>query len=1435
MTERIQSHGQPSKVRPRLYAMFAALTMMATVAIPSALPKTANADQATEAGICTPEDMTLGENISTNQPDTGVATWVGRDMYIGGRPAGTSLDLTKESPTISFAAEAEGLTLVRGKLAIAKDGGSWGGNGFRFGRVGFGADFRPSTSNDGAALAVAGLDSNISRLPLGDRTGTEETTATVAAWKEGTHRGGAFVGKGDSDSIAYQAYIAGPYTHVVNNNSVDSLRANMTDTDGGSLVHWNQSGTDALKINGTNYTNYTTDVQTMSTSLSKAQAYGTAVDQSQNPGTKNSTTAAPGVYYGKGTNDSVEIKHYKYPNDYKYTFNYTSTYNTNLITFQGDGESTMQVFNLDASKLNQTTFFDETSGTVTGVEFAFSNIPDDASIAINVSGSSVQFHTGWRFWWLGKQIQGQWTSSEYGTAAQKIMWNFYEAKDSGDAPALKILGGVYNSEDTTSFSSATAEQKAEYGLGDDPAAAMLGSIMVPKGSFDDHVTTNGRVWVGVDFMMNNPVWVAKGTGFDGASKIGMDQERHNFSWYGSVQSTCSTLAWAKSDDSGKLLAGSVWGVYGSVENAAKKDHAFYNVKDNQVNTGDWDSDDGKFQVNSLNPGYDYFIREIEAPSGYAITDMIYKIHATEKGDVLNNTITGAWKVNSDGSTTEIKDSTQWGLTTVTDSTGTVQAIVNKPEGSAVAWGKYDGTIADSSKYQGLAGSEWTLTLPDGTKHTVTDNTRSVTAVSIFRDDKNVTGTTIDVSNSESLQFSATVYAGEEEAGNQVTWSASNPDIVSVSDGYVTVLQVPESGETVDIIATSVATDANGQAISNKVTLKIIPLACTSLTATYNNQNVNGQTVQLSVGGHATVVANAEPGECKVYWNSSNVNVATVESGVVTAKAAGSSTITISAAGQTPITFMVTVTDTNTHIYFNKNQTGFTGNLYVYWKASGSNDWQYSNLMTDACGGTYATTSIPNNLGAFEFYISRDKKDDKTNTYKGDGESPWNVAANVANFTANQYNQTATSAPGCVTQTASVSESASTVAVYRRSAQTATVRNVNEAVENDVVALADSVDDNPYQDMDTAVGKFRLEQLDDGKYMLQESKAPVGFFLNPTVYEFTITNGKVNWADGKSPTMVGDNAWIPDYPTEISFAKLDGGYDAENAVVTGDPLAGSKWELEMFDGENYQHHSDIEDCVADSADKCTGADADHRAGQFKLEKLGVGKYRLHETDAPAGYELDSDSYYYFEHDTAPAEGTVVTWTKATKDHDTDGKPTKQATVQSAGNYVNFAYNFRKTGSVNWVKVEEGSPTKVLGGSEWTLERKDGETWTTVDPATITDCTGTCETTGDQDAESGHFEIKNLQWGDYRLTETKAPDGYNLSDKTYTFTIDATHLTDIKIKVDGADLQDGNLIENTPGVILPETGGTGVNMALVYLGVVLVGIAMMGCGIVLRKQA
>lgn len=666
----------------------------------------ASAATTVNKGIYKPTSIGIGTNIDISTPDPGVATYVGRDMYIGDKPSDTRTLDAKNAPTGSYAAEAEGLTVVRGKLAMNPIKRSWDGDGFRFGTVGFGSQFRPSEGS--TVLAVAGINSSIENMNTG-RGGTSDT-ATVGAWNKG-----AWVGKAKREpyGYGYTAEIAGPITYSYWNN--DNGRQSVVKTQG----YW-YAGENALKsdlfnqnvdltnVNNNDYSNYSGEtgyLTTLSNQLNLLEKKTNTVSYSVAPACDkdnryiinkyNKTDCNYGLVFDgsdKTINEDcadTSLNGKRFKNSER------------LITFKGDDTSMQQVFTIDASQLSNT----YNNEYYRGVDFAFEGIPKGASVVVNVTGSSnIEFHNGWRFWWNGTEISrgyetqysGRELGEAYATASQSIMWNFV------DTTSLTIRGGI------------AGEGRSDWGYGggdnkwtdDDPAAAMLGSILVPNGSFDDHVTTNGRVYVGEDFMMNNPKIAYNFTNLEGnsASVIDMDQERHNFPWSGSYTPGGSAIAWSKVDaGDSTLLAGSAWAVYGSVENAVKGTNAIVTVTDGGTN--DYASDAGELQFNYLNqkadpskeisdsnPAFIYYIKEVTAPAGYQKSDKIY--YAT-----MNNTGESVNYVHG------YVDTAKNNLLVPFDRPNNTGAITNKKITGTVSWTK----VADGdAKHAPLAGSEWKL-------------------------------------------------------------------------------------------------------------------------------------------------------------------------------------------------------------------------------------------------------------------------------------------------------------------------------------------------------------------------------------------------------------------------------------------------------------------------------------------------------------------------------------------------------------------------------------------------------------------------------------------------------------------------------------------------------------------------------------------------------
>ena len=246
--------------------------MMATVAVTSLLPTyNAKADEnsLTDGSKCTPTSYTLGDASGVASEDTGVATYVGRDLYVG-KHANNNTNISNDNDVDgSYAVEAEGLTVVNGKLVMRPLKDSWKAPdssgkyysaGFRWGTVGFGSQFRPGDGK--TVLAVGGVGSGISGLSSGNAQGN------VGAYGKGGFVGQSYTEWDKSNGYQpvaksaqgykYKASIAGNETKWSTNTSRSSIVA--------AQGHWNNAANndvtfkalEPLKdVNGTDYTNYT--------------------------------------------------------------------------------------------------------------------------------------------------------------------------------------------------------------------------------------------------------------------------------------------------------------------------------------------------------------------------------------------------------------------------------------------------------------------------------------------------------------------------------------------------------------------------------------------------------------------------------------------------------------------------------------------------------------------------------------------------------------------------------------------------------------------------------------------------------------------------------------------------------------------------------------------------------------------------------------------------------------------------------------------------------------------------------------------------------------------------------------------------------------------------------------------------------------------------
>lgn len=248
------------------------------------------------------------------------------------------------------------------------------------------------------------------------------------------------------------------------------------------------------------------------------------------------------------------------------------------------------------------------------------------------------------------------------------------------------------------------------------------------------------------------------------------------------------------------------------------------------------------------------------------------------------------------------------------------------------------------------------------------------------------------------------------------------------------------------------------------------------------------------------------------------------------------------------------------------------------------------------------------------------------------------------------------------------------------------------------------------------GTLQVTGLPWGSYSVRETEAPQGYEADTGVIWFSV--GKEQYDPDTDTVHAEVTVYNEQRTAAITLAKTD----EEN----GKPIAGAVYSL--YREKQGEESEDV---------KLASGLRTNAAGEITVSGLKFGTYYFVETRNAGGYQM-------------PDEGQAVT-EKVLLDAATAGQ---ELLVSHT--------NQRKTGSVVMTKTDDAG--QLVGGAEYALYyRGEGETEDTLWGIY---CTEEDKTGG----ACGELCVEGLLWGDYYFAETKAPQGYVVSEDRIAFTVD-----------------------------------------------------------------
>ncbi|MDU1315495.1 SpaA isopeptide-forming pilin-related protein [Anaerococcus hydrogenalis] len=404
------------------------------------------------------------------------------------------------------------------------------------------------------------------------------------------------------------------------------------------------------------------------------------------------------------------------------------------------------------------------------------------------------------------------------------------------------------------------------------------------------------------------------------------------------------------------------------------------------------------------------------------------------------------------------------------------------------------------------------------------------------------------------------------------------------------------------------------------------------------------------------------------------------------------------------------------------------------------------------------------------------------------------------------------------------------------------------------------------------GSLLFDNLPVGTYELKENKAPDGYQLSNKIWEIEVRKeGRVKWLnsfDDKDYKMktVNIKSYAGEKDTENLKSKIIG-IDTENKTyrqkitVKAKPseIANKTIILEAKDSKLKLNQINTKVRLVAGDEENVIGEKDNTSYKVQINNGDNPNLILNIT--PSNIEENSqekEKYYQIIVDMPYDEngniGSKVRFGENSLDkylenlsqieiveENVDMKPYQGKYLDRDINQITTDIANIKKPSIYFQKVDDLDKTIPLEGAEFEIQQKFGESYKSIDKkGKIIDPTNAqAEKWIAKSGNKGQFKFENIPGGEYRIFETKAPQGYSLSQKeVFKFKVENGKIYYIDGQKDNnskielivnkeieRNTEDNPILVTNKKAEYPRTGGPGVWIGFIILGLIIMFVAVL----------